>query len=211
MDIDFAALIKIVPIFTLAMISPGPDFVLISSMALSRGHKAAMQAAAGIAVGVMVYVALTLWGFSLVVHMIGDWIWIVRVLGGLYLIYLGYQLWCASLQQQPEHPAATETISKRQNHPFWTGFVTNMTNPKAFAFFTSIFAVALDEPANLATQLTVTVVLMLMPFLWFTAVGYCLSAPPMQQAYRRWSKWIDRAAGTFLALFGLKMLFAGGK
>ena len=204
--IDYIPLLKIAPIFAAALISPGPDFILITSLALSRGRAAGVWASVGIALGSLVWAMLCVFGLGLLFGKLQGLMIAVRVCGGLYLLYLGYQLWKASLK--PQTAEVQEVTVDKQRNPFVVGFVTNMTNPKALAFFTSIFAVTLPNDASVATQGAILVMMGILPVLWFSLVSFCLSAPAMQKVYLRWSKWIDRVAGTFLAFFGARLLLS---
>jgi threonine/homoserine/homoserine lactone efflux protein len=104
--------------------------------------------------------------------------------------------------------ASTVSTGKAKN-PFLVGFLTNLTNPKALAFFTSIFALTLPTGATVETQGAIIVQMGIMPVIWFGIVSFGLSAPATRKLYLRWSQWIDRVTGTFLALFGLRLLFSG--
>ena len=181
--------------------------MMISSVALSRGRMAGVMAACGIAVGVLVFVTLCMFGLGLVFAKMQWLMMAIKLCGGAYLIYLGYQLWKASLQPQTDSdmPVLSE---KKQRHPFVLGFLTNMTNPKALAFFTSIFAVALPQDASFETQAASVTMMGVMPVLWFGFVSFCLSTPAMRKVYMRCSRWIDRVAGTFLAFFGARLLMS---
>jgi RhtB (resistance to homoserine/threonine) family protein len=205
--IDTAPLMKIIPIFAVALVSPGPDFLMISSMALSRGRLAGVLAALGIAAGVLVYVALCMFGLSLVLSRLHWLLAAVRIAGGLYLVYLGVQLWRASFAANGAGAKDAKAAGRKKNR-FVTGFLTNMTNPKALAFFTSIFALTLPPDAAPATQGAIMATMFMMPAIWFSIVTFCLSAPAMRRVYLRASRWIDRAAGTFLGLFGLRLLLS---
>ncbi|HUY68513.1 MAG TPA: LysE family transporter [Alphaproteobacteria bacterium] len=206
--IDPAPLLKIIPIFAAALIVPGPDFMMISSMALSRGRFAGVLAAVGIAAGVLVYVSLCMFGFTLIFARMHWLLAAIRIGGGLYLIYLGTQLWRASMRPAAINEEIPARFGKKRN-PFVAGFLTNMTNPKALAFFSSIFALILPPAANIATRATILAVMAIMPVIWFGIVSFGLSTPAMQKLYLRASRWIDRVVGTFLALFGLRLLLSG--
>jgi threonine efflux protein len=206
--IDLVPLLKIIPIFTLALMSPGPDFMAVSSMALSRGRAAGCLAALGIALGTTIYTLLSVFGLGIVFSHL-HWLMIaVRVSGGCYLVYLGYQLWKGSLQPQSGDTVALPGAMKKRN-PFMVGFLTNITNPKCLAFFASIFALTLPSNASGATQAAIVVLVGTMAAVWFGIVTLALSTPTMRKLYLRWSRWIDRVTGTFLAVFGLKLIFSG--
>ena len=204
--IDAAPILKIAPIFAVALISPGPDFMMISSMALSRGRMAGILAAMGIAAGVIVYTVLCLFGLGVIFASTQWLVMAVRIFGGLYLVYLGFQLWRDSLAKSNTRPKPPKLGDKR--NPFAVGFLTNMTNPKAMAFFSSIFALTMTPDVTLATEGAVIGVMVLMTMAWFSFVTFGLSTPAMRKVYVRWGHWIARAAGTFLGLFGLKLLYS---
>ncbi len=210
--IDWISLFKVVSIAAAGMIIPGPDFMMISSMALSRGRRAGLLAAAGIAFGVLIYTTLCAFGLGIVFIKLQWLIATIRFCGGVYLIYLGIQLWRASFKASSlDANEEKSNLGKKERHPFLIGFMTNMTNPKALAFFTSVFAVALPPQVNGSTTMTIVIITSIMPIFWFGFVTFGLSTRSMKKVYMRWSKWIDRVSGTFLALFGLRLMFTGNK
>jgi threonine efflux protein len=202
---DVMPALKIAPIFLIALISPGPDFFLISSMALSRGRPAGVLASFGIAAGTTLWALLCMFGLGLIFAKMQGLVVAIRLCGGVYLLYLGYQLWKASFHAAPVEAAPPLPHGKRRN-PFTVGLATNVTNPKALAFFTSIFAFALPQGASLATQGAIVALVAVLAAGWFSLVSFCLSTPAMRKVYMRWSRWIDRVAGTFLAFFGVRLL-----
>ncbi|HEU0117356.1 MAG TPA: LysE family transporter [Alphaproteobacteria bacterium] len=176
---------------------------MISSMAMKRGRPAGIAASAGIGVGNMTYATLSIFGLS---YMLARMAWLltaIKIVGGLYLLYLAYQLWRSSFTA-PAMPTADMPVKKK--NPFLIGVTTNITNPKALAFFTSVFALILSPDLNLATRIAIIALIGGLSFAWFGFVTYALSTSHMRKLYIRGTHWIDRIAGTFLALFGIKLL-----
>lgn len=209
--IDVTPILKIAPIFAAALASPGPDFFMISSVSLSRGRWAGVQASAGIALGNFIWAALCTFGLGLVFAKMHGLMVVIRVCGGAYLVYLAYQLWKGSFKAEAttDDDTAVNTVAEdRRRHPFVTGLLTNATNPKALAFFTSIFAFALPKDASLGTQGAMLFMIAFMSILWFALVSYFLSTASVRKSYTRWSRWIDRFAGTFLGFFGARLLLS---
>jgi threonine efflux protein len=104
--IDILPFLKIAPVFALGLVSPGPDFMLVSTLALSRGRMAGVQGAAGIATGILLYVGLSLLGLGVLFGQIAAWMIAVKIMGGLYLCWLGLQLWRSTFQTDKMAPAA---------------------------------------------------------------------------------------------------------
>src|SRR4051812_1258702 len=95
-------------IWLAAVVSPGPDFLVASRLALARSRRAAIRATVGIVIGSLIYATLIMFGLSVLILSFG---WLgdtIRVLGGAYLVWLGIQAWRA----RPEdlNPAAAKEV-----------------------------------------------------------------------------------------------------
>jgi threonine/homoserine/homoserine lactone efflux protein len=82
-----------------------------------------------------------------------------------------------------------------------------MTNPKVAVFFASVFASVYGTGMPKWVNLVVLAVIAVDEMVWYTIVALAFSSRPAQAAYGRAKRWIDRAFGTFLALFGLRLLW----
>lgn len=204
--VDFIPFFKLVPIFAIALISPGPDFFMVSSLALSRGRTAGVQAAAGIALGNLIWSTLCLFGLGYLLADLHGLMLVVKMMGGAYLLYLAYQLWKSSLK--PQAAAVAPPQGWRKRHPLMIGLGTNMTNPKALVFFTSIFVLVMPQHASAATQVALLATVGLMSVGWFGFVSFCLSVPAMRKVYLSWTVWIDRICGACLAFFGARLFLS---
>lgn len=202
--IEFGVLFKITPIFVLALISPGPDFMIVSSTSLTRGRADGIKAAAGIASVIFLYTLVCLTGLS---ALFGHYLRVaiaIKFCGGLYLVYLGYRLWRGSFaKQRSDAPVVT---SMRKKSAYLAGVLTCLANPKAIVFFASIFAIALTPDTNLATQTAIAIGSPALTLLWFTLVAVGLSENKVRARYQRFQKVIDRVTGTLLGFFGLKLI-----
>ena len=81
--------IAVAIITILAVISPGPDFVMVTRIALTRGRRAGVLCAIGIGSGVSIHLTYTLIGLGVV---FASNVWVLtslRYLGAAYLIWLG--------------------------------------------------------------------------------------------------------------------------
>ncbi len=86
------------------------------------------------------------------------------------------------------------------------GFSTNVANPKVIVFYGSIFVAlfAPDTPgwARIAALLIVAA----NESWWFALVALLFSSRPAQAAYRRARRWIDRATGAVMVIFGFRLI-----
>ena len=72
-----------------AVASPGPDFVLVSRQSFRYGRMIAIWTSAGIALGILFHVALSLTGLSLLLQNQPDLFWYLKLAAALYIGYLG--------------------------------------------------------------------------------------------------------------------------
>lgn len=198
--IDSIALFGLAPVFLAAMISPGPDFFIVSQTALSRGFAAGAWTAAGIASGVAFYAALAVLGLAYVLSQAAWLTMAIKIAGGLYLLWLAWKMLRSGSAQSPSDP-----IPVRHRNPYLTGLLTNLTNPKVVVFFGSLFAAA---QASMATKLAMIGMSAVLPLLWFCFVAACLALPTVRERYQSMHTAINRLGGLIIGLFGLKLLLS---
>jgi threonine/homoserine/homoserine lactone efflux protein len=200
MDVSWWAFVGVVLV---AYLVPGPDFVVILRAA-TRGPRAGVAAALGAQVGLCVHVVLAVAGLSVVLARHPDLLTAIRVLGGLYLLYLGGRLVLPTLRRTPDAPVHDPTpspVSARAS--FVQALTTNVLNPKAVLFFAAVlpqFVSRGDVPVwtQVAVLGAVDVLLGLVAWALVVLLGLRLAAALRRERVRR--AW-DRATG--LALGGL--------
>ncbi len=125
-------------IYAVAIATPGPGIFSIIARALSQGFAKTVPACLGIMVGDLILMTLSAFGLALVAKAMGTMFEIIKVAGGLYLLFLGYRYWAAKVAE--EMTVVPESASR--------GFVTQMgitlSNPKAIAFFVALQPTAID-------------------------------------------------------------------
>jgi threonine/homoserine/homoserine lactone efflux protein len=191
-------------LYAMAVVSPGPNFALISRLALAGYRKAAMGATIGLALSATFYAILTIAGLSVLLTRVGWLASLVQVAGGCYLVYLGVKTW---LEAKPK-PLGERSVppQKSAQDGFRMGIIVNLSNPKVIAFFLSLYAVTMPVEAPLSTKLAVLLGGFLLEIVWYGLVILLFSTPPARAAYDRAGHWIERAIGTALTVFGLKLI-----
>lgn len=209
--IDYPAVMAVAVTFFVALVVPGPDFFLVSRTALVHGRRAAIAAAGGIAFGLIFYAGLAVTGLAIILQEMAWLAVFIKVAGGCYLLWLAYHLWRDAKRSRVSN-GANETYSAPAGNTagawFVVGLMTNLTNPKAIAFFTSIFAIAVTDGSSLATKVTLWAMVPLVAFAWFSFVALGLARPGMRAAYERCRTSIDYAAAGIMAAFGVKILMS---
>ena len=123
----------------IVVIVPGPTVTLIIANALSFGTKAGVLNVAGTQLGLILMIGLLAIAFQIVTQQLQWFLIIVRYLGAVYLVWLGYKIFTSrSLVQK--------TMSKKHSNSKFVlqGFVVIWSNPKAFLFLGAFIPQFLD-------------------------------------------------------------------
>ncbi|CAI0833882.1 Threonine efflux protein [Serratia quinivorans] len=202
-------LIAVVTITLLAVISPGPDFAMVSRNSLLLSRRAGVLTACGIGGGVLIHVSYTLIGVGVLIQQ-SLWLFtVLKAIGAAYLIYLGVSMLRnagASAAASSTTPAAVSDFAALK-----TGFLTNVLNPKTTIFIVSLFMQVVNPQTPLGVQIGYGLFIALAHILWFSAVALLFSAPGINARLLRLRKGIDRAFGGLLITFGALLAIAGIK
>jgi RhtB (resistance to homoserine/threonine) family protein len=198
-------LLAVITITLLAVISPGPDFAMVTRNSLLLSRRAGVLTALGIGLGIVVHVSYTLLGIGVLIQQ-SLWLFnLVKLAGAAYLIWLGVKMLRAkpaSNDAADAPPALSDLAALR------TGFLTNVLNPKTTVFVVSLFMQVVQPGTPLAVQLGYGVFISLAHMAWFTLVALCFSSGAVRQRLLRVRHWIDRAFGGLLVGFGVLLATA---
>ena len=125
-------------LYAVAIAVPGPGVISIVARALNSGFRATVPACLGIMAGDLILMTLSAFGLALVAQAMGGLFTLVRVAGGLYLIFLGYKYWTAKAA------IAAEIVPESARRGFLTQMGITLSNPKAIAFFVALQPTAID-------------------------------------------------------------------
>lgn len=200
-------LILITSIHLLAAASPGPDFILVSQQTLSNGKRSGFMVSIGIALGLSVHIIYSALGLAAVIASSTTALWVIKIIGGCYLLYLGVQGLRTQPQNKIEGSSSTKNIVKHSNlKAIAKGFLCNALNPKAPIYFVALFTVVLSPNLPLLHLVIYGAWMMFLQLLWFSTVIVLLSRPSVNEKFQRLGHWIDRILGGAMILIGLKVL-----
>ncbi|OTH00730.1 MULTISPECIES: LysE family transporter [Acinetobacter] len=189
-----------------ALLSPGPDFFFVSQSAIRQSRSHAMFAALGISLSILVWAICAISGLHFLFQKIAWLQQALVILGGLYLFYLGIQLFKSAFNKQASVQQLSTAIPKSKITLLLQGFFTNMANPKALVYFSSVFSLAINADMPLTTQSSLLALIWLESLIWFALVAYLFSWHKMNAAYQRLSKWIDGLTGGIFISFGCYLI-----
>jgi threonine/homoserine/homoserine lactone efflux protein len=186
----------------LACVSPGPDFIAVTSFALG-GRRGGLGVALGVAVACLVWATLAMAGLGLVLTRI-SWLYeAIRLAGAAYLIWLGYKMLRGALQPD----TATEISAVAAG--FWAGvrrgLAVSATNPKAAAFFGSVFVSVLPADTTLPTYSAALAIVGAIGWAWFSTVALLFSNRRIRTLYARGRRGLDAVMGAVLVALGARL------
>lgn len=186
----------------LALISPGPNFVLATSAAVSKSRRHAVWTACGIAMGSLAWAGAAALGIASVFEALPLLGFVLKVLGIAYLIYLGIKLMRSKGFQPNAHQTSDTTSGARG---FWCGLLVNMTNPKSAAYYASVFAAFLTPDMPVWVLALLVVAIAVMSLVWHVLIAISFSASRVQVRYISVSKYVDQLCGGVLIFLGLRL------
>jgi homoserine/homoserine lactone efflux protein len=132
----------------LIAVIPGPTVTVIVANSLAHGTRAGLLNVAGTQLGLGLMMAILIVGLSSVIAAMGwlfDWL---RIVGAIYLIYLGWKLLRAPDALGDASKATTPTGGF-----FLQGFLVMMSNPKALFWFGAFIPQFIDPKGNYVGQI----------------------------------------------------------
>lgn len=186
----------------LAAISPGPDFVITVRNSLCYSRRAGIFTGLGISMALCVHLFYCAAGIGYIISTSVVLFSILKVLGASYLIYLGLSSFLAkgSKIDLTEERAGTDLPRLKA---FQMGFLTNVLNPKATLFFLSLFTLVIGNSTPVYIILTISVIIILTAFTWFTIVSIFLAQQNVQKVFLKYERIINRTLGGFLVFLGI--------
>ena len=203
--------LTIVVAHALAVVSPGPDFALVLRQSLRHGRRAAVWSSIGIGCGLSLHIAYCLLGLGLFLKNSTLALHTVKWLGAAYLAWIGLQALRAQPREGDVDLAGRVGDATTPRAAWLTGFLVNVTNPKAALFFISLFPLAVSVTTPKLVQVGYGVWMTVTTALWFSFVSVVFTREEVRRAFLRHGHWIDRALGVVFLGFALSLVFVSLK
>ena len=186
---------------TVVLMIPGPTIILVVSYALSEGRGSAWRTVPGVALGDALAITASLLGLGALLATSATLFTIVKIIGAVYLIWLGIRLWRAPADLRTDTP---DNRGRRGRGLLVHAFVVTALNPKSIAFFVAFVPQFMVAEAALAPQAAIlgTTFVVLATV---NAALYAILAGSARSLVRRpvVLKAINRVGGSFLIGAGL--------
>ncbi len=183
---------------------PGADTALVIRAALAKGRRGAIAATFGVCSGLLVWGALTAAGLAAFLTRFPTTYRALTILGGGYLVFLGWQSWQAS--RTLDHGSRSVVGTS----PYLSGLLTNLLNPKVAIFYFSVLPHFAPPGAFLFLRsLLLAMIHALLGMAWFTFVGVVIERSFLSPRAQKWRSRLQAFTALLLLALGLSILIRG--
>lgn len=205
-SMSFATWITFVIAACLIAISPGSGAVLSMSHGLSFGVRKTSATILGLQIGLLLVLVVAGAGVGSLLLASELAFSVVKTVGALYLIYLGFSQWRAKVAISSQQTVSVQLPSLRKR--MLTGFLTNATNPKGIIFMVAVLPQFITPSAPLVPQLLILAVTMCTIDM-MVMHSYAFLASSMQRFFRDAGavKKQNRVFGGLLMAVGTALFF----
>lgn len=194
----------------LIALSPGSGAILAISHGSVYGVRRTSATIAGLQTGLLVILLVAGLGVGSVLIASATAFTVLKVLGALYLIYLGVKQW-RSRHGMLEGHAVEDALKEARGgwgQRFMAGMLTNLTNPKGIVFMVAVLPQFLQPGRPVAIQLLIMAATMVLTDI-VVMHGYAFSGKALRRLLvtPRAVRWQNRSFGAVFMLLGVSLFF----
>lgn len=191
-----------IPTFFVVSITPGMCMTLALSLGITIGVKRALWMMVGELLGVALVATSAAVGVATFMLQYPTAFMVFKYAGGLYLAWLGVQLWRSrgkmAMSDENAAPVSASGLQLASQ-----GFITAIANPKGWAFFIALLPPFIDSSLPMAPQLTI-LILMILTLEFLCLQIYAHGGKTLRNALRQGGgvRVMNRVAGTLMVVVG---------
>lgn len=181
-------------------ITPGPGVFAVLARAMTQGAWSCVLLAFGMAVSDIVYLVLACVGLAAIAEKWGGLFTVIRVVGALYLLYLGWKMWKSRPTLDLESPKES---NKDQAMSFVQGFLISASNPKVILFYIAFLPTFMDLSALTQRDIAVASVITLVGLMMgLMLIAFTAAWARKKMRSERAMKGLNRVAGSIMMAAG---------
>lgn len=193
---------------TILTLTPGLDTALVIRNTSRSGLSDGCMTSLGICLGLFVHATFSAVGIAAILSQSAQLFQWVKMIGALYLIYLGISGFRSLLSPQASlnlsvqgKGASTWVKSLRE------GFLSNVLNPKTAVFYLAFLPQFVDpEQSALLQSLTMAAVHFLIAMLWQCGLASVLSKAKSLLSNPKFMRWMEGTTSLVLVVLGIKLM-----
>ena len=200
--------IEVLLAFSIGMIilavTPGVGVFFSVAQAISGGFISSLVFISGLIMGDIIFFILAIIGVSAISEIMGELFFVVRIIGGIYLVYLGIK----SLKKNGTETNTFLNTKKSRRRIFLSGLLITMGNPKPILFYASVVPTIVD--INKIHLSDILILIFLIAAISYVVVGgYCYVASFSKRMITNTSckKKLENIAGFTIIAAGCYIIF----
>ena len=191
----------------LGMASPGPNFLAVVGASMNRSRRAGMLVALGVSTGSIIWAVLGVLGLTALLANFAWFATVLRVAGGLYLIWLASKYLRSSWQGEVQSAAGFDG-SKNDGKMYLQGLGIQMSNPKAAMYWVAVMSLVFQPGTPDWVAISIVLGCGVLSISIYGAWALIFSSSPVLAAYQSWQRIIDASIGTILGAMGVGLILS---
>jgi threonine/homoserine/homoserine lactone efflux protein len=188
---------------TILAATPGPGVFGSMAKAIAEGFKMSLFFIGGLVLGDIIFFTLALLGLSAIEKMLGSMFLVIRIAGGLYLVYLGIRMFRSSR-------ISTNVKAKHEESKWQTvmsGLLLTLGNPKPILFYASVLPTIIDfNKIRFTDALLMIALITLVSFSVVGTYSYIASLSHKIRMSGKMQKRLNQAAGFVIMAVGIYVI-----
>ena len=191
-------------IHLLAVVIPGPDFIVAVKNSISYWRKTWFWTAIWFGLWISVHIFYCIAWLALIISKSILAFNIIKLLGAIYLIYIGIKsIFAKSSQIEIGETQQKTNISSIE--ALKIGFLTNVLNPKATLFFLSLFTIVISPGTPLYILVILSIIMIINTAIWFSLVAIFFTQKKLINTFDK-IQWIfNKVLWWLLISLGIKI------
>ena len=186
----------------LVVIVPGPTVSLIIANSLKSGMRAGILNVVGTQLGLIILIILLALGFKAISPFLEDVIKVVRIIGAIYLMTLGYLSFTSKNLSDN-----SEKINKFDKKFILQGLIVILSNPKAFLFLGAFIPQFINISQPIGSQIIYFGILFMVVGAIFDGMYAVVFGKFREIIINKYINILNKLGGTLLFFVGLWLLF----
>lgn len=209
---DFYTAFTFFLIVSVLVISPGPNGALILKTTPLLGKKHGYVSVLGVFTAFYIHGTLSIFGLSAILVSSAKLFLAVKIVGALYLAYLGVKALVSAFRPPEPGPESDQEgkvltgKNAKLSSSFIEGFLTNLLNPKVSIFYLAAFPqfITIQESVALSSYLLVTIHAVF-ALVWFSCMVSVVGKSAVLFRSSRAHKMLQSTMGAVLLWFSYRL------
>ena len=185
----------------LVVVVPGPTVSLIIANSLKSGMRAGILNVVGTQIGLIILILLLALGFKAISPFLEEVIKVVRIIGAIYLMTLGYLSFTSKNLSDN-----SEKINKFDKKFILQGLIVILSNPKAFLFLGAFIPQFIDISQPITSQIIYFGILFMIVGAVFDGMYAVIFGKFREIIINKYINILNKLGGTLLFFVGIWLL-----